>query len=291
MQTAGTLTAFGAGLALVFAAALGVGQLVGPVGAQSAGHGDEHAAPISEPISGPVAPVADGLSVSSNGYTLDLDQVERTVGGLAPLAFRIIGPGGQALTDYTPKHEKDLHLIVVRRDGFGFQHVHPTRDQAGRWSTPLRLPAAGTWKVFADFVPGDAEDGLTLTTDLTVPGTVDVVALPDETRSATVDGYTVELQGELEPGSDSPLTLSVSRNGQPVRDLQPYLGASGHLVVLRADDLAYLHVHPSGEQASGPEIGFIAEVPSAGAYRLYLDFKHAGVVRTAAFTLHAGGHS
>jgi hypothetical protein len=80
----------------------------------------------------------------------------------------------------------------------------------------------------------------------------------------------------------------------PVTDLQPYLGAYGHLVALRSGDLAYLHVHPDGtpEDGStrpGPDVVFYAAVPSAGTYHLYLDFKHQGVVRTAAFTVGTTG--
>jgi len=79
-----------------------------------------------------------------------------------------------------------------------------------------------------------------------------------------------------------------------VRDLQPYLGAYGHLVALRSGDLAYLHVHPGGEPGDGktrpgPDISFTATAPSEGAYRLFLDFKHEGKVRTAAFTVRAQG--
>jgi hypothetical protein len=80
----------------------------------------------------------------------------------------------------------------------------------------------------------------------------------------------------------------------PVTDLQPYLAAYGHLVALREGDLAYLHVHPEGtpgdgKTAAGPGIGFVAEVPSAGGYRLFLDFQHDGVVRTAEFTVDTAG--
>jgi hypothetical protein len=81
----------------------------------------------------------------------------------------------------------------------------------------------------------------------------------------------------------------VRKDGHPVTDLQPYLGAYGHLVALRAGDLAYLHVHPTGHPGggatpAGPQIRFAAEVPSTGTYRLYLDFRHEGVVRTAELT-------
>ncbi len=87
-----------------------------------------------------------------------------------------------------------------------------------------------------------------------------------------------------------PLTLTVARDGEPVTDLQPYLAAYGHLVALRVGDLGYLHVHPEGAPgdgvtAPGPEITFMAVAPSDGVYRLYLDFLHDGVVRTAEFTV------
>ena len=101
------------------------------------------------------------------------------------------------------------------------------------------------------------------------------------------------LAGELVPGRESELTLSVSRDGQHVTDLQPYLAAYGHLVALRDGDLAYLHVHPAGEPgdgttAPGPDITFHATAPSGGDYRLFLDFQHGDVVRTAEFTARAG---
>ena len=154
------------------------------------------------------------------------------------------------MTDYTVEHEKLLHLIVVRRDLAGFQHVHPTLDTAGTWSVPLDLTRGGDYRVFADFTPAGGE-GVTLGTDLRVAGTYDPQELPAPAPTATVDGYTVTLGGALRPGETSNVTLSVSRDGQPVTDLQPYLGAYGHLVALRTADLGYLHVHPDGHPGDG----------------------------------------
>lgn len=141
--------------------------------------------------------------------------------------------------------------------------------------------------MFADFVPAGG-DGLTLGADLHVAGRYDPQPLPPAATTSTVDGYTVSLSGAVKANESSPLVLSVSRNGKPVTDLQPYLGAYGHLVALRASDLAYLHVHPMGKPGAtpaGPEIGFHATFPSNGDYRLFLDFKHGNVVRTAEFTV------
>ena len=143
--------------------------------------------------------------------------------------------------------------------------------------------------MFADFKASGAE-AITLGNDLAVRGDYQPAAPAAETRTATVDGYTVTLDGDLVPGEEAKLTLSVTRDGAPVTDLEPYLGAYGHLVALRSGDLAYLHVHPEGtpgdgETEPGPDVVFFAEVPSADRYHLYLDFKHEGVVRTAAFAV------
>jgi hypothetical protein len=178
---------------------------------------------------------------------------------------------------------------VVRRDLTGYQHVHPALGTDGIWSVPLAVAAPGQYRVFADFQPAAHPDGLTLGADVPAPGDYRPRTLPPAARTATVDGYTVTLAGDLTPGGSSKLTLTVRKDGAPVTDLQPYLGAYGHLVALRDGDLAYLHVHPDDSGgAAGPDIAFHAEVPAAGAYRLYLDFQHGGTVRTAEFTAVAG---
>ncbi|GHB74892.1 hypothetical protein GCM10010377_76700 [Streptomyces viridiviolaceus] len=229
-----------------------------------------------------------GLSVSENGYTLELDSTILTA-GVQPVSFRVIGPDGQAVTEFVPEHEKELHFFAVRRDTAGFQHVHPVMDGKGTWSVQLALEP-GDWKFFADVHPVGHDGTITLGIDVAVAGPYDPRPLPEATGIARVGEYTVTLDGELLPGQASELTLTVSRNGRPVTDLQPYLAAYGHLVALRVGDLGYLHVHPEGEPgdgttAPGPEIAFMAVAPSAGTYRLYLDFQHNHVVRTAEFTV------
>ena len=296
MRTSSRLGSYGLGLVVVFAAALGLGNLAGPAspaaGTGSAAHSDggHDSAGASRPAG---LDVPAGLEITRDGYRLDLVSPALATGSPRPFAFRIVGPDGAPVTGYTPNHDKDLHLIVVRRDLAGFQHVHPTLGADGTWSVPLAVPAAGQYRVFADFQPAGHAGGLTLGADVPAPGDYRPRVLPAAARTATVDGYTVTLGGDLVPGSSSQLTLSVARDGVPVTDLQPYLGAYGHLVVLRAGDLAYLHVHPDGapgdgRTAPGPQVTFHAEVPSDGSYRLYLDFQHAGEVRTAEFTAVAG---
>lgn len=175
-----------------------------------------------------------------------------------------------------------------------YRHLHPERAPDGTWSTPVDLPRAGGYRVFADFTPDrPGAENLTLGADLAASGPYSPRELPRPSATARVDGYDVKLTGTLTPGRAGELRLTVSRDGEPVTDLQPYLGAYGHLVALRAGDLAYLHVHPEGEPGDGttrpgPHVSFSATAPSGGSYRLFLDFKHDGVVRTAAFTVEAG---
>ena len=229
-----------------------------------------------------------GLAVAQNGYQLETLTAPEKTGEDGVLSFRLTGPDGQPVTDYTTSHDKDLHLIVVRSDGSRFRHVHPTIDGAGTWSLPWRWAEAGSYRVFADFVPTATGEPLTLTSTVEVAGLLTPVALGEDTDTATVDGFTATLDGTLRAGQESSLTFTVTRDGRPVTTLQPYLGAAGHLVALRAGDLAYLHVHPMGEEptaASGPAIAFMAQAPSPGRYLLYLDFQVDGQVRTASFTV------
>ncbi len=307
MNTPTRVAAFIGGLATIFAAATGVGALTGPVGtagatsaehgASPAEHGDSHtdgpSSGTDNPASTAVDDLPDGLAVSRDGYTLAVGERSRPATTTAPLQFQILGPDGRPVTRYSTVHDQDLHLIVVRRDLTRYQHVHPELDDRGTWSAPLDLSAPGVYRVFADFTPEGRSGGLTLGTDLSVAGDYRPAPLPAVRDTAEVDGYQVALDGTLEPGRVAELTLTVSKDGRPVTDLQPYLGAYGHLVALRDRDLAYLHVHPDGTPGDGrtrpgPAVTFHTTVPSAGEYRLFLDFRHGDRVRTAAFTGVAG---
>ncbi|MFJ6623340.1 hypothetical protein ACIQOW_37965 [Kitasatospora sp. NPDC091335] len=287
MNTPLRITAFAAGLAAAFGLALGVGHATG------SGPAAKPASHTGHPGSGTGGGAAaehlpGGLQVSERGYTLSVENPFVTAGSPTDLRFRILGTDGKPVTAYQQQHEKDLHLIVAPRDLSTFQHLHPTLAADGTWSAPTAVPAAGEYRVFADFTPAGASEGLTLGADLHAAGDLRPAPLPETGRTVTVDGYTVTLGGDLTPGRSGPLTLSVSKDGKPVTDLQPYLGAYGHLVALRAGDLAYLHVHPD-TSAPGPEIGFTTTAPSTGSYRLFLDFKHQDTVRTAAFTVTTNG--
>ncbi|WP_236073125.1 hypothetical protein [Streptomyces tardus] len=314
MNTGTKIGAFSGALAVTFGAAYGVGAAAGPFSTErpEAPYGTDHDAEREDRDqdrdqgrsghgSGPGGARADtapgGLEISKQGYTLDLHTPRITAGEQkeSELRFRIRDRGGEPLTSYAVEHGRELHLILVDRDLDTFRHLHPARAADGTWSTDVSLPQAGSYRLFADFRPDrKGAEPLTLGADLAVAGAYEPVALPEQSAVfALKDGYRVALDGKLTPGRPEQLTLRVSKDGEQVTDLQPHLGAYGHLVALRVGDLAYLHVHPEGEPGdgrteAGPAISFSATAPSAGAYRLFLDFRHEGTVRTAEFTVSAG---
>jgi hypothetical protein len=283
VSTPAKLAVAAVGLAAVFAAAVGVGAAVGPVGAP-----EPHAATPASAETAAAAEAVGGLAVAESGYALDVVDAHLPAGP-ATLAFRLLGPDGAPVLDHT---SSEMDLVAVRRDLSGYQHVHPERDADGTWRASLTL-TPGSWRVVADTVPAALDEDLVLGADVEVAGDYVPAVLPEPAAVADVDGYTVVLTGDLAAGRESALTLSVSRAGRPVTDLQPYLGGYGHLVALRDGDLAYLPVHPvepddGTTPAPGPHVGFVTTAPSAGTYRLFLDFRHGDAVHTAAFTVRVG---
>ncbi|MEV8026352.1 heavy-metal-associated domain-containing protein [Cellulosimicrobium funkei] len=299
MRAPARIALYVAGLGVVFVASAAVAGAVVPEGALSeppAAHAPEqHAATSDDPPQETTrgADMVGGLSLEQGGYTLGEIEAPQSPGTPGELAFTLTDPTGAPVTDFAVAHEQRLHLVVVRSDGAHYRHAHPELGDAGRWSVPWTWDAAGTYRVYADAVPTGG-DPITLSRTVEVAGDVVPVRAGAPTTTASVDGYDVTLDGSLQVGTASRLTLEVTRDGEPVTTLEPYLGAFGHLVALRDGDLAYLHAHPEGTEAapgevSGPTVAFAVEAPTAGRYLLYLDFQVEGQVRTAAFTVEATG--
>jgi hypothetical protein len=257
------LALFTLALAILFGVGAAAGALLDP---QAPGGESEHAM-AADPVR--------GLGVAEHGLRLVIDS------GRNPLRFRVLDEDGAVVRDFDLEHTKRMHLIVVRRDLTGFQHLHPRMAADGTWSAPLRLGAPGSYRMFADFVH-DGEP-TTLAGDLNADGAVHFEALPAAVDAATSDaGALVRLdEGAARPGEETDLRFDVTSDGRPAA-IESYLGAGGHLVALRDGDLAFLHVHPTFKRDGS--IGFAATFPTAGRYRLFLQFRTGGRLHTVAFT-------
>ncbi len=320
MKAPARLLGFAGVLGAAFAAATLAGAALDPTDeppgkGDTAGHGSPHSAPASAHGRGHgdvhatgAAPAAGGLAVSQDGLTLEPVRTFFTAGEPTGFAFRVLDERGQVLRDeFELESEREMHLIVVRRDTAIYQHLHPRKGPDGTWTVDLELPRAGTYRAFADFQVDGRQR--TLATDLFAPGDFRPERLPAPATTDQAGGFDVELRTHrLRPGRESQLTFVVTRGGRPVDDLERYLGAKGHLVALREGDLAYLHVHPTdaggphgsggdnrpgggrhdhagSAAAHGSQIAFAATFPTPGRYRLFLQFRAGGEVRTVAYTL------
>lgn len=290
MNTGTKLTAYG----LVLVGMLGGGAVVGAAaGPIDVGGDDEHTTHVSESTSDSehaqediVSPEAKGLAIAEAGFRFLPNADVLPTGEPSTFQFRILDVAGAAVTQFQENHERELHLILVSRDLVDYAHLHPSRDETGTWSVEVPPVDAGSYRVYADF-QATGGPALTLGADLTAGGAVTPAELPAPSRIATVDDYEITLEGSPAAAGDTDLAFTVRRAGVAVRT-EPYLGAAGHLVAVRDGDLAYLHVHPLDDEGDDPSVRFMAEFPSAGTYRLFLDFAHDGVVRTAAFTVDVG---
>lgn len=277
MNTTGKLAAFATLVAVVFGGAAAVGAAVGPidVGSSGSGHGGHDNGAVS------AADPPRGLAIADAGYRLVLDS--SSVAGAEPssLGFVIVDDSGSPVTAFDELHTRPLHLVVLSRNMVDYLHVHPMMDGLGHWTVELPSLDPGSYRVFADFQPAGAPN-LTLGADIAVRGDPPAVTMPAPSDTATAEGYTVTMAGRPTTG-DSELSFTVEVDGNVVQ-IDPYLGAAGHLVAIRNGDLAYLHVHPH-EGGTTSAVTFTAEFPSAGTYRLFFDYSHDGTVRTASFTV------
>jgi P-type Cu+ transporter len=211
---------------------------------------------------------------------------------------------GAPIEDITRSHEAWMHLIATRADLGTFAHIHPQpTGRPGQLAVDIAFPTAGEYVINTEFrrqgEMGDVHSRQVLTVAGDGPAPVTLAEGP---RTAVVDGVRVQLDGEPEAGrrSDLHFSLTDADTGRPVEDLQPYLAAAGHIVVMRADGQTFAHEHAEVQDADGrpvfalpgttfgPELDVHAEFPTAGMYQLWAQFRLAdGHVITVAFTVRA----
>lgn len=230
-----------------------------------------------------------GLSVSANGLLHSPSETRVRPGTAREWTFRVLDEAGTAVTDCFEVHDAMAHLILVRRDLVGFQHLHPRLDEEGTWRVAgLTIPEPGVYRAFVDVAAGG--HSTTLGYDLFAPGLFEPAPRPGSSRRAEAGEYEVELlDGDVPVGSRSTLAFDVRRAGAPVEALEPHLGALGPLVAVGAGDLAYLHVHPLETEPGSGRVEFGARSPSRGRYRLFLQARPDGELITTSFDVPIDG--
>ncbi|MFI8499614.1 hypothetical protein ACIGFK_14095 [Streptomyces sp. NPDC085524] len=241
-----------------------------------------------------MAAAGSGLSDRQDGYRLTSPETTLASGNPAAYRFTISGSDGKPVTAFALEQTQRMHFYAIRSDLTGFQHIHPVMAPDGTWTAGLAALTPGTWRMFTSFTPdsgGGKGKDLVLSRTVTVPGNVAETPLPAPATTAEADGYTITVQGRPMSGMAHPLTVSVSKDGKPVADLQPYLDTYAHLTAFHEGDQAFAHLHPTTQVTGdngGPDLAFHAELPTTGNWRLFLQFQTGGKLHTAALTLNVG---
>jgi hypothetical protein len=183
-------------------------------------------------------------------------------------------------------HERPLHLFVVG-DGLSFfAHEHPSPQPDGVFMIDLALPRAGPYMAIAEFLPEGGTAQMfqqAFTTgapfDRAPPPAIDVAP-------RTVDGLQMTIDAsKLHSGGVSALSARIqdAASGADATDLEPYLGASAHLLMVAADLTEAIHGHP--EEDRRPALAFAPLVPAPGRYKLWLQVQRHGHVTTFPFVV------
>ncbi|MGO4180563.1 hypothetical protein AB4Z17_05210 [Paenibacillus sp. TAF43_2] len=228
-------------------------------------HGGEHAGETKKLETNPVWKWSEETPKSG----------EKTV-----ITVQIQDTDGKAIEAFDINHEKKLHLIAVSKDLSYFDHIHPEYKGNGQFEITTSFPFGGDYKLFADYIPTGGS-ATTKSEWIKVEGLAaeQVPIKPSDEHSVIVDGVEITLENNHpEAGKEMELNfkLSDAKSKDPITDLEPYLGAVGHVVILSEDTEQYLHVHPLEEKAKGPDAKFMTTFPSAGVYKIWGQFQRNG---------------
>ncbi|OGZ70740.1 MAG: hypothetical protein A3F47_00470 [Candidatus Staskawiczbacteria bacterium RIFCSPHIGHO2_12_FULL_38_11] len=239
---------------------------------------------------------------SHRSYCLKSDVNGKTysVNAQSQYSFSVVDDQGNTLKDFEVTHTKAMHVIVVRKDLANFQHVHPEFDKATGIFTLkyLTFPADGIYRIFADFAPaGGQKDAMGLPLPVTLFDDVSVgigesyasTPLGSQRWTDVFDGYQADLSygSSLVSGQERELAFTIKNNEMPVKDLQGYLGALGHTVILREESLDFIHAHPK-EDVDAKQTGtinFVVNFSEAGKYKVFTQFQRDGKIFTNDFVV------
>jgi hypothetical protein len=193
---------------------------------------------------------------------------------------------GRPVTAFDEVHTEKMHLIVVSADLSAFFHEHPTLNPDGTFTGTFTFPSGGEWHLFGDTAPSGAGSQVVMA-KVMVDGARAPIAplLPTMPGNVQVDGLTLAMKATALPARKTiPVTFALTdEQGRPVTDLQPWLGAMGHLILIEKDGQTFVHSHPDESDPSNGKNGaltFLVRFPKPGVYKGWVQFQRAGVVHT-----------
>ncbi|MET0211747.1 MAG: heavy metal-binding domain-containing protein [Vicinamibacterales bacterium] len=223
-------------------------------------------------------------------YKLDVALTPRAGGGASALTLAVSDPDtGTPVSRFIDIHERQLHLFVISKVLTLFEHIHPERRDDGTFAMEHSVPA-GEYMLIADFLPAEGTSQVVQRAIVT-PGYAGPIFVPAPTLAVSpveqsTSGLRIRLEHEpLRPRRESMLRFVVTDadSGLPATDLEPYLGATGHLLIVSSDLSTAVHGHPEGVRTTGPAVTFGPVFPAPGVYKMWVQFQRRGQVITAPF--------
>ena len=258
------------------------------------------------------------IAQSHRSYEMEVTSPIENINANEPasITYKIINDLGNTVSQFEIAHEKIMHFILVRKDLQYFQHLHPEYDsETHEFSMDLSLPEEGLYRLFADFVPGDDDPmkmPVTSYADISVGKSFKEIPLEiDQSNKKTADGYEITYlfpdKTKLKKQEEITYSLIIEKDGKAVTDLENYLGAKGHSVIIKKSSLDFIHTHAvennqsdseghsmghhamqSKTQQGGNRIDFSTTFPEEGIYKVFTQFQHNGKVITTEYVIKAG---
>jgi hypothetical protein len=256
-------------------------------------------------------------SASEGAYIVNLMTEPENVDARKPftLTVRILNADGKTpVTAFDEVHTKLLHFIIVTQDLTQFLHVHPDYQGDGVFVLKdLVLPEVANYVTYADFTPTSSHQQYVRNT-LTVNGAMDKQpSLTVSPTEVTVGGLKIGLDasGAFKARTEISLKFHISdaQTGAAIDNLDEYLGAAGHLVIIDEPNQIYIHTHPAGTDMAGmsgmanmatatpqmagmampmhygPDLEFMTEFPHGGHWGLWLQVQYKGEVYTFSYVV------
>ena len=221
------------------------------------------------------------------------------------LRFLISHPKtGELVKEFNIVHDMPFHLFVMSQDLTYFAHIHPQQQTDGSFIIETMVPKAGSYIIYCDIFPVGGLPQVAHHSLITAGFDGDLFSaqaqlVPDKILTKALEGVRFELTlNPAEPLGGRSATLKYhltdEKTGEPVKDLQPYLGAWGHTLILSEDASDYIHSHPTEtipdnvdptKIYGGSDVSFDAFFPRPGRYRVWSQFQRQGKLITLVFTI------
>lgn len=237
----------------------------------------------------PDAPNSDHSqhTATANSMLMAVPEPSPVVAGVpVSLAMMIHRPNGSMVREFELTHEKLVHLIIVSEALDYFAHEHPEVDKSGNFSVRFTFPSTGKYLMFADH-KAIGEPSSTARGEVQVGTSTEQITPLEPTAPGRIvsNGVSANILVGANTGESARITFELSDEfGKPLTDLQQYLGAMGHLVIISADGSKYVHAHPTvnGQEKNG-HVTFDAHFTSSGIYKGWGQFQRGGAVFTIPF--------